>query len=161
MYYVNPSALHRPLYMRGNPHAYQEEVKTAKQPLRSAAYMGCAHNLEPEVGKRRTAAGEPPDLPPPNRPVKPACMGQLSGTHFTKSCTLNGLVRVPARVCFGCRALIAQATTNGPEDIARGKICDAVFLHLQKCENHRSMSTLDSVGEPEIQTSDLPCSILR
>lgn len=70
-------------------------------------------------------------------------------------------MRVLVRVCFGCRALIDQATTNGPEDIARWKICDAVFLHLRKCENHRSMLTLDSVGGPEIQTSDLPCSILR
>lgn len=84
------------------------------------------------------------------REAQPAC-----GTPATDQ------VRVLASVCFGCLALIAQATTNGSEDIARWKICDAVFLHLRKCENHRSMPTLDSAGGPAIQTSDLPCSILR
>ena len=33
---------------------------------------------------RRIAAGEVGNLPPPKRPVKPACLGQLSGDHVVK-----------------------------------------------------------------------------
>jgi hypothetical protein len=46
---------------------------------------GKPFNTADIVKKRRTAAVENPDLPPLNRPVKPARLGQLCDGDFVKT----------------------------------------------------------------------------
>jgi hypothetical protein len=45
---------------------------------------------------------------------------------------------------LGYRVPTIQSKTNGHDDIAWWRICNAIVLHLRKCENHRHILTMDS-----------------
>ena len=71
------------------------------------------------------------DLPPPKRPVKPACLGQLSGDHFVKVGTSNRPDPVgPPRSkgAFQCNVLqhlsSQRCSRRAPDSYRSGKSAD-------------------------------------